>query len=113
MDKGLRSERALKLALAQMYMQGVSTRKVAAITEQRCGFDVSSTQVSEAAKLLDEDIQAWRERPLGRYRYVYLDALYEKVRCDGPVVDNAVLIAIGINEDGKRDILGCGRICES
>lgn len=106
LEKGLRSERALKLAIAQMYVQGVSTSKFAAITEQLCGFDVTSTEVSEAASLLDEEIQAWRTRPLGAYRYVYLDALYEKVRCDGQVIDNAVLIAVGIDAAGKRDVLG-------
>jgi putative transposase len=63
LEKGVRSERALKLALAEMYVQGVSTRKVAAITEQLCGFAVSSTQVSQAAAALDEQLEAWRQRP--------------------------------------------------
>ena len=85
LEKGLRSERALKLALAEMYVQGVSTRKVAAITEKLCGFEVSSSQVSQAAKALDQRLEAWRNRPLGRYRYLYLDARYKKVRCDGQV----------------------------
>jgi transposase-like protein len=66
LQKGLRSERALKLALAEMYVQGVSTRKVAAITEQLCGFEVSSTQVSRAAAELDTVLEAWRNRPQGR-----------------------------------------------
>ena len=70
LEKGVRSERALKLALAEMYVQGVSTRKVAAITEQLCGFEVSSTQVSRAAAELDAVLTAWRTRPLGEYRYV-------------------------------------------
>jgi len=106
LEKGLRSERALKLALAEMYIQGVSTRKVAAITEKLCGFEVSSTQVSQATALLDEQLQAWRERSLGVYRYLYLDARYEKVRQDGQVRDAAVLIALGVNEAGKREVLG-------
>ena len=106
LERGLRSERALKLALAEMYVQGVSTRKVAAITETLCGFEVSSTQVSQAAKALDEHLQQWRERPLKAYRYLYLDARYEKVRQGGCVVDCAVLTAIGIDEQGKREILG-------
>ena len=106
LEKGLRSERALKLALAEMYVQGVSTRKVAAITEELCGFSVSSTQVSRATALLDEQLQAWRERPLGQYKYVYLDARYEKVRQDGQVRDAAVLIAVGVNMEGKREVLG-------
>lgn len=62
LEKGLRSERALKLAMAEMYIQGVSTRKVSAITEKLCGFEVSSMQVSQATALLDEQLQAWRER---------------------------------------------------
>ena len=106
LEKGLRSERALKLALAEMYVQGVSTRKVAAITEQLCGFEVSSTQVSQASAELDEQLQAWRERPLGRCPYLYLDAHYEKVRIDGQVRDAAVLKAIGVNAEGKREVLG-------
>lgn len=106
LEKGIRSERALKLALAEMYVQGVSTRKVAAITEQLCGFGVSSTQVSQAAALLDEQLEAWRERPLGRSPYLWLDAHYEKVRQDGQVRDAAVLKAQGLNEAGKRLVLG-------
>ena len=106
LEKGVRSERALKLALAEMYVQGVSTRKVAAITEQLCGFEVSSTQVSRAAAELDAVFEAWRTRPLGVYRYVYLDARYEKVRQEGQVRDAAVLIASGVDEHGKRAVLG-------
>jgi putative transposase len=106
LEKGLRSERALKLALAEMYIQGVSTRKVAAITQQLCGFEVSSSQVSQATAALDEQLQAWRERPLGQVRYLYLDAHYEKVRQDGQVRDAAVLKAAGVNTEGKREVLG-------
>ena len=106
LEKGIRSERALKLALAEMYVQGVSTRKVAAITEQMCGFQVSSSQVSKATAELDEQLQAWRERPLGCMKYVSLDARYEKVRQDGQVRNSAVLLAVGVNEDGNREILG-------
>jgi transposase-like protein len=106
LEKGVRSERALKLALAEMYVQGVSTRKVAAITEQLCGFEVSSTQVSRAAAELDAVLVAWRSRPLGVYRYLYLDARYEKVRQEGQVRDAAVLIASGVDAAGKRAVLG-------
>jgi putative transposase len=106
LEKGIRSERALKLALAEMYVQGVSTRKVAAITEQLCGFEVSSAQVSRAAAELDAVLEAWRTRPLGTYPYVYLDARYEKVRQDGQVRDAAVLIASGVDAAGKRAVLG-------
>jgi transposase-like protein len=106
LEKGQRSERALMLALAEMYVQGVSTRKVAAITEQLIGSAVSSTQVSRATGLLDESLKAWRERPLGEFRYLYLDARYEHVRQDGQVRDAAILIASGVSIEGKRQILG-------
>ena len=106
LEKGTRSERALKLALAEMYIQGVSTRKVKEITEQLCGFEVSSTQVSRATAELDTQLKAWRERPLGRYQYVFFDARYEKVRQDGRVQDAAVLLAVGVNHEGKREVLG-------
>jgi len=106
LEKGTRSERALKLALAEMYVQGVSTRKVAAITEQLCGFAVSSTQVSQAAAQLDAVLEAWRTRPLGVFPYLFLDARYEKVRLGGVIRDAAVLIAVGVDEAGKRQVLG-------
>ncbi len=94
-----RSERALKLPVAEMYVQGVSVRKVAEITHELCGLEVSSTQVSRAAELLDAELQAWRECPLGTVPYLILDARYEKVRHGGSVRDCAVLIAIGILEN--------------
>lgn len=106
LERGERSERALKLAVAEMYVQGVSTRKVAEITQQLCGLDVSSSQVSRAAELLDAELEAWRNRPLGNTPYLICDARYEKVRHAGTVRDCAVLIAIGITEEGKRQILG-------
>jgi transposase-like protein len=106
LERGERSERALKLAVAEMYVQGVSTRKVAAITEELCGLEVSSTQVSRAAALLDEELSAWRNRPLGEMPYLILDARYEKIRHAGAVVSSAVLIAIGVTSDGARSILG-------
>jgi transposase-like protein len=106
LEKGLRSERALQLALAEMYVQGVSTRKVAAIVEHLCGTSVSSTQVSRAAAELDTALEAWRTRPLGECRYLVLDARYEKVRVDGAVRDVAVLIAVGIDLTGHRSVLG-------
>ena len=106
LERGIRSERALKLALAEMYIQGVSTRKVAKITEELCGFEVSSSEVSRCTRLLDEDLTAWRRRALGACPYVVLDARYEKVRHGGQVIDCAVLVALGVRADGKRDILG-------
>ena len=106
LDKGMRSERALKLALAEMYVQGVSTRKIARVTEELCGFEVSSSDVSRASAELDELLTAWRNRPLGDTPYVWLDARYEKIRHGGVVVDCAVLIAKGVRADGKRTLLG-------
>ena len=106
LEKGLRSERALTLTLAEMYVQGVSTRKVKAITEQLCGVEISSTQVSRAAFQLDDVLQAWRERPLGEIRYLYVDAVYEKVREASQVRDAAVLVATGITPEGERQVLG-------
>lgn len=106
LEKGVRSERALKLAVAEMYVNGVSTRKVAKITEELCGYHVSSTQVSNAAKLLDEELEKWRNRELGDFPYLILDARYEKVRHGGAVIDCAVLVAIGVSTTGYRQILG-------
>ena len=106
LERGERSERALKLAVAEMYVQGVSTRKVAEITQELCGLDVSSSQVSRAAELLDEELEAWRQRPLGTVPYVILDARYEKVRHGGSVRDCAVLVAIGVLANGQRSVLG-------
>jgi transposase-like protein len=88
LEKGVRSEQALKLALAEMYVQGVSTRKVSAIVEQLV------------------QLQAWRSRPLAAFPYLMLDARYEKVRHGGQLLDCAVLIALGIDPKGKRSILG-------
>jgi putative transposase len=106
LEKGLRSERALTMTLAEMYVRGVSTRKVAAITEQLCGTEVSSSQVSRATEQLDELLEVWRNRPLGEVTYLYLDARYEKVRQAGRVQDAAILLASGVKTDGKRAILG-------
>jgi transposase-like protein len=107
LERGLRSERALKLAIAEMYVQGVSTRRVQKITEQLCGLEVSSTEVSRAAQLLDDELESWRTRPIGKVAYVTLDAKYEKVRHGGSVVDSAVLLATGVRaDDGKRTVLG-------
>lgn len=106
LEKGLRSERALKLALAEMYVQGVATRRVAAITEELCGVSVSASQVSKAAADLDSLLDTWRNRPLGEFRYVYLDARYETVRVEGHNRDMAILIALGVDAAGKRQLLG-------
>ncbi len=89
-----------------MYLQGVSTRKVTAVMEELCGREVTSTQVSRAVRLLDEELTAWRDRPLGETTYLLLDARYEKVRVNGSVVSCALLVAVGITPDGQRTILG-------
>lgn len=106
LEKGLRSERALTLALAEMYVQGVSTRKVKTITEQLCGVSISSSAVSQAASQLDAELAKWRERPLGEYPFLFLDAYYEQVREDGQVRHLAVLVAVGVTPQGKREIVG-------
>ena len=105
LEKGIRSERALKVTLAQMYVQGVSTRKVTRVMESLCGLEVSSSQVSRATALLDEELSAWRLRPIGCVPYLVLDARYENVRYAGAVVRCAVLIAVGVRLDGKRSVL--------
>ncbi len=106
LEKGIRSERALKIAMAEMYIKGVSTRKVSSILEELCGFQVTSDEVSRASKLLDEEFSTWRNRPIGKIMYLYLDARYEKIRVAGSVIDHAVLIAYGVDEKGTRKVLG-------
>ena len=106
LERGLRSERALNLALAEMYIQGVSTRKVTAIVEELCGLEVTSMEVSRAAKLLDGEFSKWRARPLRQFSYLILDARYEKVREGGHVIDSAVLVAYGVDTQGIRHVLG-------
>ena len=107
LEKGSRSDRALKSAIATLYVQGVSTRRVTKVMEELCGFEVSSGQVSNLNKQLDEEFAKWRARPLPEIQYLILDATYYKVRIDGTVRDCATLKAIGIRrDDGKRMILG-------
>ena len=103
-----RSEKALVLALAEMYVQGVSTRKVKAITEELCGHSFSASAVSEITKRLDQQLEEFAHRRLEvePYPYLILDARYERVREGGVVQSRAVLIAIGINWDGRRCVLG-------
>ena len=106
LERGCRSEKALKLAIAEMYVMGVSTRKVTEITEQLCGLEISATQVSRVAGMLDEELEEFRSRELGEYPIVYLDAHYEKVRRQGSIQDVAVLKATGVNCWGKREVIG-------
>lgn len=105
-EKYQRSEKALVLSLMEMYLQGVSTRKVTEITEVLCGTSFSKSQVSALTKQLDEELSAWRERPLGHaYPYLIVDARYEYVRINKQVVSQGVLIVKGVRADGKREIL--------
>jgi transposase-like protein len=108
LEKGTRTEQALNIALAEMYVQGVSTRKVTDILVKLLGPEVSisSTQVSRAAEQLDAGLAIWRERPLDETPYVFLDARYERVREAGRLVDCAVLVAVGITQAGHRRVLG-------
>ena len=106
LERGSRSEKALRLALAEMYVQGVSTSKVTRITEELCGCEISSSDVSRATAVLDEELQKWRTRPLGQVKYLVLDARYEKIRYGGSIVDCAVLTAIGVDSAGHRSVLG-------
>jgi len=101
-----RSEKALVLALQEMYVQGVSTRKVKAITEKLCGVEISKDQVSACARELDEQLEQWRTRPLeGEYPQLMIDAKYEHVREGGQVRSNGALIVKGVRADGRREIL--------
>jgi len=102
-----RSEKALVNTLAEMYIQGVSTRKVKAITEELCGHAFSASSVSAINKKLDQELEKFSGRVLDmEYPYLVLDAKYEKVRVDGVIQSQAVLVAIGINWEGRREVLG-------
>jgi transposase-like protein len=101
-----RSEKALVSSLAEMYVQGVSTRKVKTITEELCGHAFSASSISRINQSLDEELKKFATRKLEEeYPYLILDARYEKVREDGVIRSQAVMIAIGINWDGRRTIL--------
>jgi putative transposase len=103
-----RNEKALCLALMEMYVEGVSTRKVKDITEALCGTtSFSKSLVSSLASTLDAELRAWRSRPLGEkaYPYLFVDARYEKARMDGQVVSQGVLIVSAVRRDGMREIL--------
>ncbi len=106
LERGQRSSRAVMLAVAEMYIKGVSTRQAESVMREFGIESLSSTQVSRAAKLLDEELAAWRDRPLEQMKYLILDARYEKARLDGVVRDVAVLSAIGVGLDERRHVLG-------
>ena len=101
-----RNEKALVLSLMEMHLMGVSTRKVKKITEQLCGTSFSASMISSLSENLDAEIETWRNRQIeGECPYIFVDALYEKVRYDGKVVSMAVCIVVGVNEQGYRSIL--------
>jgi putative transposase len=102
-----RSEKALVLALMEMYVEGVSTRKVKDITEALCGTSFSKSLVSELAGRLDSELKEWRDRPLEAeaYPYLFVDARYEKVRVASRVVSEGVLIVSAVRDDGFREIV--------
>jgi putative transposase len=101
-----RSEKALVGALAEMYVQGVSTRKVKAVTEELCGHEFSASTISRLNQGLDEELEKFARRQLEEaYPYLILDGRYEKVRQNSVIQSRAVMVAIGINEDGRRCVL--------
>jgi len=107
LESGSRSDRSLKVTIAEMYLQGVSTRRVTKVMEKMCGLSVSSTQVSKLTAELDETFELWRNRPLPEIANMIIDATYIKVRVGGSVRDCAVFTAIGVRRDnGKRMVLG-------
>jgi putative transposase len=102
-----RNEKALVLALMEMYVEGISTRKVKEVTEELCGTSFSKSLVSRLAGDLDSELEQWRKRPLEAeaYPYLFVDARYEKVRVGSKVVSQGVLIVTAVREDGLREIL--------
>jgi len=106
-DNYSRSEAALVTAMAEMVVNGVSTRKVSRVIESLCGTSVSKSSVSEIYKNLDKEVESFRNRPLeGRYPFLTVDATYFKVRENNRVISKALMIAYGTNEQGHREILG-------
>jgi transposase-like protein len=103
-----RSEQALILTMMEMVVNGVSTRKVAQVTEELCGMEFSKSMVSDLCKRLDPIVTAWNNRPLSdsRFPFVLVDALYLKVREDDRVRSRGVMLGIGVNTDGQREVLG-------
>jgi putative transposase len=102
-----RNEKALTLALMEMYLEGVSTRKVREVTEELCGTSFSKSTVSRLAAALDSELEEWRQRPLEAesYPYLFVDARYEKVRVGHRIVSEGVLVVCAIRADGFREIL--------
>lgn len=105
LERGTRIDRALKMAIAEMYVKGVSTRKVQSIFEELCDMDITADQVSSATKELDEELKAWRNRPIGEVKVLLADATYHRARIDRKVISVATFIVSGILADGHRTIL--------
>lgn len=106
-ERYARSEKALMAAMVEMYVQGVSTRKVKAVTEQLVGHSFSASSISAIVKRLDGELETFMKRQLAEpFPYLILDARYEKVRVDHVICDQAVMIALGIGRDGRRQVLG-------
>lgn len=102
-----RSQKALVLALAEAYLQGVSTRKMKMITEQLMGKEFSSASISRFSATLDAELDSWRERSFTKeYPYVVVDARYESCRVEGKIIDIACLVALGVDSEGYRHVLG-------
>jgi len=107
LERYQRSEKALVLALAEAYLQGVSTRKMKMVTEQLMGKEFSSASISRFSATLDAELDAWRERSFTKeYPYVVVDARYESSRVDGKIIDIACLVALGVDSEGHRHVLG-------
>ena len=105
LERGSRSDRALRMAVAEMYIKGVSTRKVQSIFSELCDVDITADQVSRAMRELDEELGNWRNRPVGEVKILFADATYHKVRVDGVVVPTATFIVTGVLADGHRAVL--------
>ena len=107
LEKGMRSERAINVAMAEMYIHGVATREVTAILEKMCGLEVSAMQVSRATEMLDAEFKKWREHPAGPHQISAAGRPVRKSPSRGQYgVDCALLIAYGITESGRRCVLG-------
>lgn len=92
LERGTRSDRAIRMAVAEMYVKGVSTRKVQSVFEELCDVDITAEQVSRAMRELDGELESWRNRPIGAVKVLFADATYHKVRVNGVVVSTAAFI---------------------
>lgn len=105
LERGTRSDRAIRMAAAEMYVKGVSTRKVQSVFGELCDVDITAEQVSRAMRELDGELESWRNRPIGVVKVLFADATYHRVRVNGVVVPMATFIVTGVLEDGHRAIL--------